>query len=276
MTDPADEEEDMLVAQGSKVAKADKGAGEEILDDAADRDYVNSLARGLEVICAFTRATPQMSLSDVARATNMTRATARRLLLTLVREGYASQDGKVFGYSALSSMNIWDVAQPLMAQLADKLRESCFAAVLDGHDVVYVARANSDRLVNIGITIGSRAPAHAVSTGRVLLAAQAEQDLHRYLETVNLVKFTTNTIVSKVKLRELVEEARASGWAIVDQELEIGLRSISVPIRNAEGNTVAALNVCCPSSRLTPEQMRTNVLAELMSTSQAITAGLQS
>ncbi len=275
----------MLVAQGSKVAKADKGAGEEILDDAADRDYVNSLARGLEVICAFTRATPQMSLSDVARATNMTRATARRLLLTLVREGYASQDGKVFslrpkilrlGYSALSSMNIWDVAQPLMAQLADKLRESCFAAVLDGHDVVYVARANSDRLVNIGITIGSRAPAHAVSTGRVLLAAQAEQDLHRYLETVNLVKFTTNTIVSKVKLRELVEEARASGWAIVDQELEIGLRSISVPIRNAEGNTVAALNVCCPSSRLTPEQMRTNVLAELMSTSQAITAGLQS
>jgi len=275
----------MRVAESSKVLQADNGAGAEGLDEASDRDYVNSLARGLEVICAFTRATPQMSLSDVARATNMTRATARRLLLTLVREGYASQDGKVFslrpkilrlGYSALSSMNIWDVAQPLMAQLADKLRESVFAAVLDGHDVVYVARANSDRLVNIGITIGSRAPAHAVSTGRVLLAAQGEPEFHRYLETVNLVKFTTNTVVSKVKLRELIEESRASGWAIVDQELEIGLRSISVPIRNAEGHTVAALNVCCPSSRLTPEQMRTSVLAELMSTSQAITAGLQS
>jgi len=275
----------MRVAESSKVLQADNGAGAEGLDEASDRDYVNSLARGLEVICAFTRATPQMSLSDVARATNMTRATARRLLLTLVREGYASQDGKVFslrpkilrlGYSALSSMSIWDVAQPLMAQLADKLRESVFAAVLDGHDVVYVARANSDRLVNIGITIGSRAPAHAVSTGRVLLAAQGEPEFHRYLETVNLVKFTTNTVVSKVKLRELIEESRASGWAIVDQELEIGLRSISVPIRNAEGHTVAALNVCCPSSRLTPEQMRTSVLAELMSTSQAITAGLQS
>ncbi len=275
----------MRVAESGKVLQADNGAGAEGLDEASDRDYVNSLARGLEVICAFTRATPQMSLSDVARATNMTRATARRLLLTLVREGYASQDGKVFslrpkilrlGYSALSSMNIWDVAQPLMAQLADKLRESVFAAVLDGHDVVYVARANSDRLVNIGITIGSRAPAHAVSTGRVLLAAQGEPEFYRYLETVNLVKFTTNTIVSKVKFRELIEESRASGWAIVDQELEIGLRSISVSILNAEGHTVAALNVCCPSSRLTPEQMRTTVLAELMSTSQAITAGLQS
>lgn len=253
-------------------------------EDSADRDYVNSLARGLEVICAFTRTNPQMSLSDVARATNMTRATARRLLLTLVREGYASQRGKFFslrpkvlrlGYSVLSSMNIWDVAQPLMSQLADRLRESCFAAILDGHDVVYVARANSDRLVNIGITIGSRAPAHAVSTGRVMLAALSDAELHRYLETVNLVKFTPNTVVSKVKLRELIEESRASGWSIVDQELEIGLRSISVPIRNAEGMTIAALNVCCPSSRLGPEQMRSTVLAELLATSQAITAGLQ-
>jgi IclR family pca regulon transcriptional regulator len=257
----------------------------EVLDDSADRDYVNSLARGLEVICAFTRSTPRMSLSDVARATGMTRATARRLLLTLVREGYAQQQGKYFslrpkilrlGYSALSSMNIWDVAQPIMTQLADKLKESCFAAVLDGHDVVYVARANSDRLVNIGITIGSRAPAHAVSTGRVLLAALPEAELQQYLESVELARFTPNTIVSKVKLRELIDEARAIGWSIVDQELEIGLRSISVPIRNAEGTVVAALNVCCPSSRLTPEQMRGTVLPELMTASQTITAGLQS
>ncbi|MCZ8133031.1 MAG: helix-turn-helix domain-containing protein [Steroidobacteraceae bacterium] len=260
------------------------GAGDSIADD-SDRDYVNSLARGLEVICAFTRSTPRMSLSDVARATAMTRATARRLLLTLVREGYAQQDGKYFslrpkvlrlGYSALASMNIWDVAQPIMNQLAATLKESVFAAVLDGHDVVYVARANSDRLVSIGITIGSRAPAHAVSTGRVLLASRPEAELQQYLETVNLVKFTPNTVVSKVKLRELIEEARAGGWSIVDQELEVGLRSISVPIRNAEGHVVAALNVCCPSSRLTPEQMRNTVLAELMTASQAITAGLQS
>jgi IclR family pca regulon transcriptional regulator len=267
-----------------EAARNPPGGLEAVEEDTSDRDYVNSLARGLEVICAFTRTSPNMSLSDVARATGMTRATARRLLLTLVREGYARQSGKNFsllpkvlrlGYSALSSMNIWDVAQPLMSQLADKLRESCFAAVLDGHDVVYVARANSDRLVSVGITIGSRAPAHAVSTGRVLLAALPDAELHRYLETVNLVKFTANTITSKVKLRELIEQSRASGWAIVDQELEIGLRSISVPIRNAEGATVAALKVCCPSSRLTPEQMRTTVLAEMLTTSQAITAGLQ-
>lgn len=250
----------------------------------SDRDYVNSLARGLEVICAFTRSKPRMTLSDIARATGMTRATVRRFLLTLVREGYAETDGKFFalrpkilqlGYSALSSMDIWDVAQPIMDQLSDKLQESCFAAVLNGHDVIYVARATSDRLINVGINVGSHAPAHSVSTGRVLLAALPEEGLQQYLENVTLTKLTPNTTTSKVKLRNLIEECRLSGWCIVDQELEIGLRSISVPIRNADGTVVAALNVCCPSSRITPEEMRTSILTELMTASQAITAGLQ-
>lgn len=274
----------MITVENAERALAVDEPPAEALDEDNDRDYVNSLARGLEVICAFTRSNPKMSLSDVARATGMTRATARRLLLTLVREGYAQQDGKYFslrpkilrlGYSALSSMNIWDVAQPVMNQLSEKLNESVFAAVLDGHDVVYVARATSDRLISIRINIGSRAPAHAVSTGRILLGALPEPELLKYLDTVNLVKFTPNTVVSKVKLRELIEEARAIGWSIVDQELEVGLRSLSVPIRDADGQVIAALNVCCPSTRITPEVMRTTVLAELMAASQTITAGLQ-
>ncbi len=249
-----------------------------------DRDFVNSLARGLEVIRVFTRRKPRMTLSEVAQATDMTRATVRRFLLTLLREGYVETDGKHFslrpkvlelGFSVLSCMDIWDVAQPVMNALSARLQESCFAAILDGDSVIYVARANSNRLVSVGINIGSRVPAHCVSTGRVLLASLSEDALNDYLDKSRLSKFTPNTVTSKVKLRSLIEETRRQGWAIVDQELEIGLRSISVPVRDGIGGVVAALNVCCPSSRLSPEEVRTHVLSELQSASQRITLALQ-
>lgn len=250
----------------------------------SDRDFINSLARGLEVISAFSRTKPKMTLSDMARATGMTRATVRRLLLTLVREGYAQTDGKYFslqpkvlklGFAVISSMGIWEVAQPIMNTLSETLEESCFAAVLDGYDVTYVARANSDRLVNIGISVGSRAPVHAVSTGRVLMAALSDDKLQRYLDEGDFEKVTPLTTVSKVKLRAEIDEVRARGWSIVDQELEVGLRSISVPIRGSDGTVIAALNVCCPSSRISPEDIRTRILAELLTASRQITAGLQ-
>ncbi len=251
----------------------------------SNRDYVNSLARGLEVIRSFTRARPKMTLSDIARATGMTRATVRRFVLTLVREGYAETDGKHFnlkpkvlelGYAALSSLTFVDVAQPIMARLAYKLEESVFAAVLEGEDIVYVASATPPkRFVSISVTVGSRAPAHAVSTGRIMLAALPEEELLQYLDHVTLQKLTPNTVTSKVKLRGLIEEAGVKGWSIVDQELEIGLRSISVPIRDKNGGVIAALNVACPSSRITPEDMHTKILLELQTASQNITASLQ-
>jgi IclR family pca regulon transcriptional regulator len=249
-----------------------------------DRDFVNSLARGLEVIRVFTRQKPKMTLSEVAHATDMTRATVRRFLLTLVREGYVESDGKHFrlrpkilelGFSVLSSMDIWDVAQPVMNELSAKVQESCFAAILDGDSVIYVARANSNRLVSVGINIGSRVPAHCVSTGRVLLASVPEEALYAYLEKVELKKFTPNTVTSKVELRSLIEATRRQGWSIVDQELEIGLRSISVPIQNRSGAVVAALNVCCPSSRISPEEVCTEVLTELLAASERITLALR-
>ena len=249
-----------------------------------DRDFVNSLARGLEVIRVFTRHKPKMTLSEVAQATDMTRATVRRFLLTLVREGYVETDGKHFGlrpkvlelgFSVLSSMDIWDIAQPVMNDLSSRLQESVFAAILDRDSVIYVARAHSQRFINVGITIGSRVPAHCVSTGRVLLASLSEEALHDYLEKATLQKFTPNTVTSKVKLRGLIEEVRRQGWAMAAQELEIGLRSISEPIRDRDGAIVAALNVCCPSSRITPEDARTRVLTELFSASQQITVALQ-
>jgi IclR family pca regulon transcriptional regulator len=249
------------------------------------RDYVNSLARGLEVIRAFTRTQPSMTLSEISRATGMTRATVRRFVLTLVREDYAESDGKYFslkpkvlelGYAALSSLTFLDVAQPIMVKLANKLNESVFAAVLEGQDVVYVANATPpERFVSIAVSVGSRAPAHAVSTGRVLIAALSEEQQLKYIENVTLTKLTANTVTSKVKLRSLIEETRVKGWSIVDQELEIGLRSISVPIQNKAGEVIAALNVCCPSSRISPEDMRTKILLDLQSASQTITASLQ-
>ena len=249
------------------------------------RDYVNSLVRGLEIMRAFTRTRPSMTLSDVARATDLPRAAVRRFLLTLVGEGYAETDGKYFnlkpkvlelGYAALSSLSFVEVAQPIMARLAYELEESVFAAMLDDEDVVYVASAVSpERRVRISVAVGSRSPAHAVSTGRVLLAALPADQLKEYLAKAKLTKFTPNTVTSRAKLRGLIEETGAQGWSIVDQELEIGLRSISVPIRQRNGAVVAALNVACPSSRVTREDMHTKVLLELQVSSQQITAALQ-
>lgn len=253
------------------------------LPESNDRDYVNSLARGLEVISSFTRTRPKMTLSEIARATGMTRATVRRFLLTLVREGYAEKDDKLFslkpkvlqlGYSALSSMGMLDVVQPVMNELARSVQESVFAAVLTGDHVTYIARATSDRLVNISITVGSRAPAHAVSSGRVLLAAEPDDALHRYLDRAKLDRYTPNTVTSKVKLREEIESARIDGFSIVDQELEIGLGSISVPIRDGQGQVLAALNIGCPSARMTPEEMRRTLLPELLAAAQTVTRGL--
>lgn len=249
------------------------------------RDHVNSLVRGLEVMRAFTRARPRMTLSDVARATGLPRAAARRFMLTLVGEGYAETDGKYFnlkpkvlelGYAALSSLSFVEVAQPIMARLAYKLEESVFAAMLDDEDVVYVASAVSpERRVRISVAVGSRSPAHTVSTGRVLLAALPEDKREAYLAKATLIKFTPNTVTSRAKLRKLIEETGAQGWSIVDQELEIGLRSISVPIQQRNGEVVAALNVACPSSRVTREDMNTKVLTELQAASEQITTALQ-
>ena len=249
----------------------------------SDRDYVNSLARGLEVICAFTRTRPKMTLSEVAKSTGMTRATVRRFLLTLVREGYADKNEKLFalrpkvlqlGYSALSSMGVVEVFQPVMNDLSKTVHESVFAAVLTGDDVTYIARASSDRLVDVSINVGSRAPAHAVSTGRVLFAEKPEAELLAYLDQVTLEKLTEHTITSKVKLREAIEAAQQLGYSIVDQELEVGLRSLSVPVRDKSGATVAALNVCCPSSRLSLEGMKQQILPHLLNAARRITSVL--
>lgn len=248
-----------------------------------DRDVVNSLVKGLDVIRTFNRNKPQMTLTEVARVSELTRASARRILLTLVREGYAETDGKYFGlrpkvlelgFSALSSMTIGELAQPTLNALEKKLNESCFVAVLDSEEVLYICRAGGRRRINVNVPVGSRAPAHAVSTGRVLLAALPEKELDGYISRATLKKITPNTIVVKPKLKSAIREVARQGWSIVDQELDIGLRSLSVPIRNRAGEVVAALNVCCPTSRISVADMRSKLLNDLFDASRSITSAL--
>lgn len=247
------------------------------------RDYVTSFARGLDVIRTFTRSKPRMTLSEVAEQADMNRAAARRFLLTLVREGYAAFDGKYFslnpkilelGFSALASMNLPEVVQPVLNDLADKLQESCFCVVLDDDNCVYIAAAKSKRVINASVELGSRAPAYCMSSGRVLLGALKAEELDAVLENVKLEPITENTVTSKLKLRGAIREARTKGYSIVDQEYEIGLRSISVPVADRAGTVIAALNVCCPSPRYTLDEMLQRVLPALLDSASRITLSL--
>ncbi|HEV7247490.1 MAG TPA: IclR family transcriptional regulator C-terminal domain-containing protein [Shinella sp.] len=265
------------------ATKAKKQAEETPLEDENARDYVTSFARGLDVIRTFTRSKPRMTLSEVAEQADMNRAAARRFLLTLVREGYAEFDGKYFGlnpkilelgFSALASMSLPETVQPVLNDLAEKLQESCFCVLLDGDSTVYIAAAKSRRMINVSIELGSRAPAHCMSSGRVLLGSLKAEELDAILESIKLEQITENTVTSKLKLRSAIRDARTKGYSIVDQEYEIGLRSISVPIADRAGHVIAALNVCCPSPRYTLEEMTQKVLPALLDSSSRITLSL--
>ena len=248
------------------------------------RDYVSSLARGLEVLRAFNRTRRKMTLSEVAAETGNTRAGARRILLTLVHEGYAVADGKLFdltpqvlelGYSVLSSKGAWDIARPFIDHLSEEIRESVSAAVLDKFDVVYVSGAQYHRVISVGITVGARFPAHCTATGRVLLAAQPEELWPGILQTIPLTPMTERTVTSPVEFRRILEEVRDKGWCMVDQELEIGLISIAVPLRDSRDVLVGAINVGVPTIRMTSERMVEEILPRLLDTAGHIREALK-
>jgi len=250
----------------------------------ADREMVHSVLRLFEVLRAFSRARPRMTLSEVAEFSGLTRASARRFLLTLVHAGYAESDGKRFaltpkllelGHSVLAAARIWDVARPILAQISDRLGESCYGAVLDGAEVLYVLHIPSARhLVNVDLRVGSRTPAYCTSVGRVLLAGLTPEAVERALEEIKPEPRTPRTITAKSKLREQVEQARRQGWAVVDEELELGLRSLSVPLRGRDGVTVGAINICGPTSRVPIEELRTRFVAEMLDAAARIQAAL--
>src|SRR5690349_12802465 len=215
-------------------------------------ESVQSMARGLAVIKAFDATRPRMTLSEVARQTDLTRATARRFLHTLVALGYTDTDGREFwlrpkilelGYAYLSSLTLPDVAAVHLKALADQVHESASVSVLDGADIVYVARVPTRRIMAVSISVGTRFPAFATSMGRVLLAALPGTAAADLLAAGDLTPLTRKTLTDPELLLAELDRVREQGWALVDQELELGLRSIAVPIRDTNGQVVAAMNV---------------------------------
>jgi len=247
-------------------------------------DYVQSLERGLSVLRAFGPERTGLTLSDVARITGLTRAAARRFLLTLVELGYVTSDRRVFslsprvlelGYGYLSGLGLTDIATPHMEELVAAVKESSSIAVLDGDDIVYVVRVPTTRIMTVSITLGTRFPAYCTSMGRVLLAALDEDALGAYLARVQLAPLTHRTVTEKARLAAIVAETRVRGFSLVDQELEDGLRSVAVPIIDARGLTVAAVNVSAHSSRVSLDELRTKHLARLQETARRINADLE-
>jgi IclR family pca regulon transcriptional regulator len=241
--------------------------------------YVQSFARGLEVIRSFSAAAPRQTLTEVAGRAGLTRAGARRILLTLQTLGYVESDGKLFsltprildlGFAYLSSMPIWNLAEPIMEALVEQVKESCSAAALDGTDIVYVLRVPTRKIMSIGLGVGSRLPAYCTSMGRMLLSGLPDDEVLRRLRSTKRMPLTRHTIVDVEALLAKVQQARKQGWCLVNQELEEGLVSIAAPITNRSGRMVAALNISGQANRTSAKLMQESMLPPLSEAARAI------
>ena len=251
-----------------------------------DTGAVQSFVRGLDVLRTFSAEAPRQTLAEVATASGLARATARRFLHTLVAIGYAGTDGREFwltprvleiGFSYLTSQPLVSVARTRLDDLSRSVDESCSLSVLDGTDIVYVSRVPVRRIMRVDITVGSRFPAWATSMGRVLLAGMNASALDDYFSKVRLEALAPGTLVDEDRLREEVAKVRDQGWCIVDQELEPGLRSVAAPVTDYDGTVVAAVNISTQTSvhdvaellrTFLPAVIRT---ADLISTDYALT-----
>lgn len=227
--------------------------------------FVESFARGLSVIRSFSEGREAQSLADIAKSCDISRATARRLIHTLINLGYARASGRDFfltarilelGYSYISSGNLWNMAQPYLETAASKSGVSCSIAVLDDDDIIYVARASPQQWMRRVITIGSRAPAHAISMGRILMAEMNDDMLRGFISNMDLEKFTSFTVTDPDALFEQIVKDRARGWSLVDREYDTGISGIAMPIRNRAGVAIAGINLSIqPDQAQNPEQL---------------------
>jgi IclR family pca regulon transcriptional regulator len=254
-------------------------ASTEPAPDKPGDSYVQSFARGLAVIRAFDATRPEQTLTDVATATGLTRAGARRILLTLQTLGYVEAEGRLFrltpkildlGFAYLTSMPFWNLAEPVMESLSAQVHESCSAAVLDRTEIVYVLRVPTHKIMTINLSIGSRLPAYCTSMGRVLLSALDDETLEATLSSTPLYAHTPRTVTDKEELKRLIAQVRRQGWAIVDQELEGGLISLSAPIRNRQGRVIAAMNISGNAQRNSARQMVKAFLEPLQQAAQTV------
>jgi len=241
--------------------------------------HVQSFARGLEVLRSFGANAPTQTLSEAAERTGLTRAGARRILLTLQGLGYVAQEGRDFrltpkvlelGFAYLASQPWWHVAQPLMEDLTQTLHESSSAAVLDGDEIVYVLRVPAHKIMSINLGVGSRLPAHCSSMGRVLLAGLPEDERERRVMAMHLTAKTPKTVTDPDRLLSVLGDVRRKGFALVSEELELGLMSLAVPVTDRQGRVVAALNVSTQPQRRTATELREQCLPMLQAVAKRI------
>jgi IclR family transcriptional regulator, pca regulon regulatory protein len=271
----------MMQRRSSDSTEADEQADAE--GNGGSAEFVRALAKGLSVIEAFDAQAPAMTLSDVAKRTNLSRGTARRLLHTLVELGYVGFDGKLFslrprvldlGFAYLYSHNIWQLAQPYMVEVVEKLHESCSIAVLEGTDIVYVARVpTSERIMSVNLGLGTRLPAFHTSMGRAILAHLPKAEVQALLKrTAPMRQYTPKAVTDARELMALLEQVKKQGWALVDQELEVGLRSLAVPIFDFKGCPVGALNIATHASRWTMGALQKDALPVLRQAAHSVSA----
>ncbi len=245
-----------------------------------DPNYMTSLARGLVVIQAFSERNRRLTISQLGAKTGLSRAAVRRCVYTLSKLGFAgTDDGRHFylrprvltlGHAYISSMPLASAAQPVLEHLSHILHESSSIATLDGLDIIYVARASATRIMSIDLGVGSRLPAFCTSMGRVLLANLPPEELDSCMARIEYTRHTDRTVANEDKLRQVLRGVQRNGYAIVDQELELGLRSMAVPIRNPMGKVVAALNVGAHAQRVTIQDMQTRLLPNLHAAAQEL------
>jgi IclR family pca regulon transcriptional regulator len=245
--------------------------------------YVQSFARGLEVIRSFSATSPAQTLTQVAESSGLSRAGARRILLTLQSLGYVNTDGKLFtlsprildlGFAYLSSMPMWNLAEPVMESLVAEVRESCSIAVLEDNDIIYVMRVPTHKIMSISLGVGSRLPAYCTSLGRVLLAALPDVVLIDRLLAADRRARTKHTLTDARELASRIAQVRKQGWSLVNQELEEGLVSMSAPITNPSGQVVAALNISGQANRTSAKVMQETMLVPLLTAAQTISRSL--
>ena len=248
-----------------------------------DPSYVEAFARGLRVIRAFGEGRESMTLADIAKLTDLPRATVRRSLFTLGHLGYVADDGRQFrltpkvlslGYAYLSSTPLPRVILPALEMVSEQLSESCTAAILDGPDIVYVARSATKRIMSVGLAVGSRLPAYCTSLGRALLAYEPVERQQAILAAGILKPLTPKTVTDPQALLGMFRQVARQGYAYVDEELELGLRSIAVPVTNATGHVVAAINVSTQASRVSEETMCTTMRLSLVQAANSVRSSL--
>jgi IclR family pca regulon transcriptional regulator len=248
-----------------------------------DRHFVQGVQRAFAVLKTFSDEMPQQTIAAVAARTGLARAVARRYLLTLTELEYIAQEGPYFsltprvlelGFAYLSTMSVATIGRPHMEKVASTLRESCSMSVLDGRDIVYIARVAAKRLISSTLAVGSRLPAHCTSMGKILLAAMTADELDAFFAAGPLRRMTERTICTESRLRDAIHEVRARGWALNDGESEEGIRSVSAPIIDRSGHVRAAINVAGLASRVSMKDLRGKHLPELLRAADDISKAL--